>query len=269
MATKPVAAKVSKPAGSRFAFLERTQVTIGAIFSLLAVLAGYFVNTDSVQVLMSHLAKDDLASRAGTVLAPAASVLYEVEFRWLLVTLLVTAAVIAFLRGTRYNATEQLAVSSRTSKARWIEFGITGALAFEIVALLNGVQDAVALKVSLVSILVAAYLAWLYEREHAVTGKASKSLYSGALVLVAVPVLALVATMASTYFYAEVRSGWYAYAAAAVVSFGLIFMVRTARRVVLTKSAPQHAYFVNRKYTLISVVTKVALAVVIITGLLK
>lgn len=243
-------------------------MTLAAVFALLAVLAGYFVNTDSVQVLMGHLAKDELASRTGTVLAPAAHALYEVEFKWLLVTLLATAAIIAFLRGTRYYAQEQAGIKARVQRSRWIDFGITGALMFEIVALMNGLQDAVALKLSIVSILVAAYLAWVYERENAVTNKPSRSIYGATLVLIVLPVVVLAATMASTYFYSDVRSAWYAYAAAAVVGLGLILTVRMLNSA-KNRSSVGDYYFADRNYNILSAGTKVALAAVVITGLLK
>ena len=86
--TKPTAAKadVSKNAVStKSSFFSRPLVLLAGLYVLLAVAAGYLVNSVSAQVFLGHLAKDELASRAGTVLVPAATSVYEVEFRWLLV----------------------------------------------------------------------------------------------------------------------------------------------------------------------------------------
>lgn len=225
------------------------------------------MNTASAQVLLGHLAKDELASRAGTVLAPAATALYEVEFRWLLVALLVAAAVIAVLRGTRYKALEDAGIKNRVQPLRWIEFAVTGALAFEIVALLNGLQDAVALKLGMLSIVLAALLAWLFERENAATGKPTKSIYVASALAVTFPVLALLVTMYGTNVYGMERSPWYAYAAAAVVSAGLLLTVRSVRNAFKVRNGAHDYASVDRNYTRISVATKVALAVVLIVGL--
>jgi hypothetical protein len=253
---------VRKTSNSKFAFLRRGQVLLGGLFAALAVAAGFFMTNDSAQVFVGHLAKDELASRAGTVLAPAAHVLYEVEFRWLVVALLVVSAVIAILRGTRYKVIEDAGIKYRVQPLRWIDFAITGALAFEIAALLNGLQDAVALKASMVSIGLAALFAWVYERENAATGKPARVSYIASVIAVLVPVFALLATMVATNVYGVVRSPWYAYAAAAVVSISLLWTVRKQ----LTASASNY-FFTDRSYNRVSVLTKVTLAVILIAGL--
>lgn len=260
-------ATASKAASTRLSLFKRPQILIAGLYAALAVAAGLLMNTASAQVLLGHLAKDELASRAGTVLAPAATSLYEVEFRWLLVALLVAAAVIAVLRGTRYKALEDAGIKARVQPLRWVEFAVTGAIAFEIAALLNGLQDAMALKLSMLSIVLAALLAWLFERENAATGKPTKSIYVASALAAALPVVALLVTMYGTYVYGMERSPWYAYAAAAVVSLGLLVTVRSVRNAFKTHNGAHDYVFVDRNYNRISVVTKVALAVVLIVGL--
>lgn len=266
---KAVVAKSSKPAtnSSRTALLRRPQVIASALYGGLAVAAGMLMNTDSAQIFIGHLSKDELASRASTVLAPAATSVVELEFRWLLVGLLVTAAFIALLRGTRYAQQELNGLKSRVQKLRWIELGVTGALAFQIVALLNGLQDLVALKLSLVSIIAAAFFGWLFERENAATGKPSRSLYLASAVAVIAPVLALIGTMFATYVYGIERSPWYAYAAAAVVSVWLLVTIRSIRTNLLRRNSPQNYVAVDRSYNRLSMLAKVALAIVLISGL--
>lgn len=246
------------------AVLQRPQVLLGGLFAALAVAAGFLMSTNSVQVLLGHLTKDELASRAGTVLAPAAHVLYEIEFRWLVVSFLVAAAVLAVLRGTRYFAAENAGIKNRVQPLRWIDYAVTGALAFEIAALLNGLQDLVALKMSIVAILVAAYLGWVFEREKAVNGKPARSVYTASAVLTVVPVASLVVTMFATNLYGMVRSPWYAYAAALIAA---VYLLLTAR---MQWNAYKKAYefaFVNRNYNRLAVVSKLALAAVLIFGL--
>lgn len=260
----PVAKTVVAKSGNKLEFLSRTQTRLGALFGLLAIAAGFLMNTTSAQVLLGHLTKDELASQAGTVLAPAAHVLHDAEFRWLLVALLSISAVIAVLRGTKYYAREQAGIKARISSARWIDFAITGALSFHIVALLNGLQDAVALKFAAVSIILAAFLAWVFERENAATKKPARAVYIASAVAITVPIVLLVATMYSTYVYGLVRSPWYAYVAAIVVSVGLLVTVRGVWKA--TKQQLTYAA-TDKKYNLVSAGTKVALAAVLIAGL--
>ena len=268
--TKPTAAKadVSKNAVStKSSFFSRPLVLLAGLYVLLAVAAGYFVNSVSAQVFLGHLAKDELASRAGTVLVPAATAVYEVEFRWLLVVLFGVSAVIALLRATRYRAAEEAGIKNRVQPMRWVEFAITGALAFEIVALLNGLQDLVALKLSLISIAFAALLAWMFERENAASRKPAKALYIAAAVAVILPVAALLVSMYGTYVYGMERSPWYAYAAAIVVSVGLLVTVRSVWNDFKKRGATYSYAVIDRNYNRISVVTKLALAVVVVVGL--
>ncbi len=252
--------------------LNRLQVQLGIVFAVLAGLAAYFMNTTSVQVLLGHLTKDELASTAGTVLAPAAHVLYEVEFRWLAVGFLVLAAVVAILRGTKYLAKDQAAVTNKVSSLRWIDYAVTTSVAFSIAALLNGVQDLIALKLSAIAILISAYLAWVFERENAATGKPTRGIYAVSAVLAVLPVVFLVITMISTYIFGTdgasvaVRSPWYAYAAAAVVSISLL----ATTRIQWNGFKRQYDFaFVNRNLSRILVVSKLLLAVILIVGLQK
>ena len=265
--TTAKAAKVSKPASTRLSFLKRPQVIAAGIYGLLAVAAGMLMNNDSVQFLLGHLTKDELASSAGTVLAPAATSVAEFEYRWLLVGLLVTAAVIALLRGTRYAKQETEGLKSHVQALRWVEFGVTGALAFQLAALLNGMQDLMALKISCISIVAAAFFGWMFERENAATGKPSKALYYASAAAVVVPVLALVGTMYGTYVYGMERSPWYAYAAAAVVSVWLLVTVRSIWTNFLRRNSSHNYVVVDRNYNRLSMLSKVLLAAVLITGL--
>lgn len=262
-----VAAKATKPVVTtgKLAFLKRPQVVHGVILAAVAALAGVLINTFSAQVLLGHLAKDELASRAGTVLAPAAHVLYDVEIRWLLVVLLAFGAVFAVLRGTRLKAKDEAGLAARVQPLRWIDVAVTGALSFEIVALLNGLQDAVALKLAMVSILLAAYFAWIYEREQAATGKPSRAILIASQVTTWIPILVLATTMLGSYVYGVVRSPWYAYAAAVVLTIGLAATPRNLKKLTGIGKSGYAAF--DKLLNTQSLILKVVFAAVLIIGL--
>lgn len=264
-AKKPAAKAEVKKASVAATSFNRPFVLTGLVFAVLAGLAGFFMKGDSAQVFLGHLTKNELASSAGTVLASAAHPLYEIEFRWLLVVLLGVSAIFAVLRGSRWQAREIAGTKTGVQVTRWIDFAVTGAIMFEIVALLNGLQDVVALKLGMLSIALTAYFAWMYERENAATGKPARASLIGAQLAVVVPVLALAATLYGTFVYGIVRSPWYAYAALAAF---VLWLVSTIVRLKRTPATSKQGYLaINNRYNVESVLVKVALAVILIIGL--
>lgn len=240
-------------------------VLIGAAFAILAGLAGYFMKNDSAQVFLGHLTKNELASTAGTVFAAAAHPLYEIEFRWLVVALLGVSALLTLLRATKWQAVEVAGAKVGVQPTRWIDFAITGALMFEIVALLNGLQDLVALKFGILSIALLAYFAWMYERENAVTGKPARASLIGAQLAALVPVLMLGVTLYGTFMYGMIRSPWYAYAALATF---VIWLAVVARNLKQTPQVSKQGYLaIDKSYNVYATLAKIALAVILIVGL--
>lgn len=261
----PVKAEATKKSVVTTGTFNRPFVLVGLAFAVLAGLAGYFMKGDSAQVFLGHVAKNELASTAGTVFASAAHPLYEIEFRWLLVVLLGVSAVFAIVRGTRWQAAETAGIKAGVQPTRWIDFAVTGALMFEVVALLNGLQDAIALKFGILSIALTAYFAWMYERENAATGKPARASLVGAQLAALVPVLALLATLYGTFVYGIIRSPWYAYAAFAAF---VVWLALTARNLKQTPQLSKQGYqAIDKAYNVQSVLVKVALAVILIVGL--
>lgn len=267
--TKPVVKATAKAevkkTSVRTRNINRPFILTGLAFAILAGLAGFFMKGNSVQVFLGHLAKNELASTTTTVFAAAAHPLYEIEFRWLVVVLLGVSALFAIVRGTRWQAREVAGVKTGVQATRWIDFAVTGAIMYEIVALLNGLQDAVALKLGMLSVVLTAYFAWMYERENAATGKPARASLIGAQLAALVPVLALLATVFGTYVYGIVRAPWYAYAALVVFVLWLVSVVVRVKR---TPAAGKQNYLsIDKAYNVQSVLVKVALAVILIVGL--
>ena len=264
---KPAArAEAKKPAVTKTAATWHSGFVFAAVVMVVqAVVAALYMKLDSAQVFLGHLTKNELASTNGTVLAPAAHPLYEVEFRWLLVVLLGVSAIFAVLRGTRYFKRELAGIQAQVQPLRWLDFAITGAIMFEIVALLNGLQDAVALKLGMISIAASAYFAWRYERENAVTGKPAKATRVASYLTAGLPVLALLVTMYGTYMYGIVRSPWYAYAAAAVFVLGLVATPRSLNKL---RTIGKHDYVTfDKTLNVQNLLVKIAFAVILIVGL--
>jgi hypothetical protein len=244
---------------------NRGFVFAGVILAVQAVLSVVLMKADSAQVFLGHLTKNELASRAGTVLAPAAHPFYEFEIRWVLAVVLGVSAIFAVLRGTKFLAVERAGLKSRVQKFRWLDIAVTYALVFELVALLNGVQDLIAIKLGMIAIALGAYFAWMHERQNTVSDKAGKANLVAASISFAVPVLAVIGTMWGTVVYGLVRSPWYAYAAAALLALGLLAVLLNLKR--SANVSEQYYAKLDSMYNVQSLVVKVLLGVALIVGL--
>lgn len=247
--------------------VDNTKPFIPAAIVLLALagFAAYFMKATTVQVFLGHLTKNELASTASTVLVAAAQPLCEVGIKWTLVGLLVISAVLVVLRATVWSAKENSGIKNGVQPMRWVDFGLTAAVAFQVTALVGGIQDFVALKLGAFVVVLLAYFAWQYERENAATGKPAKASLWGAKLSGLVVSLMLVATLAGTVVYGHVRSPWYAYALAAVF---VAWLGATLYKLARTTKIGKHDYpSFDKSYDTISLIAKVVFAVVLIVGL--
>lgn len=259
--TTPVAAKPARKAAKNA--LTLWHLVSGIVLALLAVIAGLFVKTTYATLTLGHVAKDDLASKATTVFAPAQQGWYDIDLRWALVAVLGVAALAGLLRGTVLRTKEQAAVARSVNAWRWVSIALTFGLLTGLVALLVGVREALTLKLIVLSVVAGAVFGWLAEREKAGADRQTRALGIGSVAAFAVAALSVGSYLLNTWIYGLVRYPWYAYVAAGVVTIGLLAIVLTQRR--LVRGAPFAK--VERNYAAISLVTAAALAVTVILGL--
>ena len=117
----------------------------------------------------------------------------------------------------------------------------------------------------MLAIALTAYFAWMYERENAVTGKPARASLIGSQVAAAVPIIALVATMWSTYFYGMVRSPWYAYAAGAAFVIWLWTIQFNLKKTPV--AGKQNYASIDKSYNVLAFLARTTVAVVLIVGL--
>jgi Heliorhodopsin len=235
----------------------------------LAVAAWFVMNTAAFPLTVGHLAKNELASVETTVFSPAVHAVYDLQVRYILIALLVISAIVpaivVFKKAKQYNQD----LKDKVNPWRWIDMAITGAITVELVALLNGVHDLMALKVYGLATALAAMIAWLVERERSQAGKAPKITPILAVVAVLLPWLVVAQSLIATYFYGMVRAQWFVYAASAIVLLGTLDVILNSTMRYKGKKQWQDYVFVERNFVATSFVTKVALAAILIVGLAK
>lgn len=245
--------------------LELQRISVG-VFILLALLAGYFMKSTTINTTLGYLTHDDLASKTSTVFAPAVHGIYDVNLRWVVVVIMVLSAVLPLLWTFRWRRQYEVNIDAEAMPQRWIDYAITSALMVETVALLSGIHDIMTLKVLAGMIVLSGGLAWLADRENRLADKAKWSAYVFSFVAGALPWVMIAVTAIATYFYGMIRSPWYVYALYAAVLLGFILTAWVQRR--HYKRANQWKFgMVERNYTLINLLTKAAFAIILIVGL--
>lgn len=249
--------------------IRRLLIIASSLYALLAIVAGVIMKGASYELTVGYLTKDELASKASTVLAPAIHVLYDVEIRWIVVALLVLSLVAPILYLTSLEKRYGAALKGRVLSWRWIDLAVTGAIVTETVALLNGIQDIMVLKLLAGLVVIGCILAWISEKQNENASAPVWNTYITSLISWSLPWLLIIVYMIGTMFYGMARSPWYVYAAslAALGGFGLLAW----------NQYNQHRRFKNwkdylvveRNFLVINMLAKVVFVAILVIGLHK
>lgn len=241
------------------------------LFLLLAVAAATLMNAHTSVFALGYMVRDQIASQlAGSnVFAPAARTLWEVQTKWLLVTLLVVSALFSLLMLTRARARFEQGVKNGVQPLRWFELGITSFLIIELVALLSGINNVVTLKLMGGLLIATCGFSWLAERQNQNAKAPVRSAYGLSVFTGVMPWIVLAVTAVSTLLYGMIRAPWYVYALYAVTLAGFTAIGLNQLQQLRQRTAWKNTGYVERNYALIGVVTKLLIAVVLIAGLQK
>ncbi len=238
------------------------------VFAALAVLAGVLMSSASYPVSIGYQAKDALVSlTAGkTAFVHGNQNLFDIEVRWLVVTILGLAAVFSLLIATRLRAKYEATLTDGVSSMRWIGWGITAALMVETVALLSGVSDILTLKLIAGLMLVTCALAWVAEKRNKQAGRPAWSEFVVSLFTGSLPWMLIGGYAIATWVWGLIRYPWYVYALYAALLVGFITLTFTQYKRI---NGWKNTLIVERNYLLIGLVTKVAFAVILILAFQK
>jgi len=246
--------------------LRSLHVIAAGLFILLALAAGMFMKSTSYSLTLGHLAKDELASTSSTVLAPAVQAIYDVELRWVVVGILLLSLVFPILYLTKLQSryTDYLQ-KTRMLPLRWIDLAITGALMTEVVALVSGVSDIPTLKLIGGLVATTALLGLIAERQNNNVATPVRSAYYVSLFTGLLPWAFVAAYAVSTVVYGTASVTWYVYALYTAVLGGYLLQARNQHM----ENGGGNYLVVERNYIVISMLTKVAFAAILIVGLAR
>lgn len=269
---KVVAAKAVKRSptlANEVSGLKKILVVSAALYIALAAIAGTYMAAATYQLTVGYLTKDELTSQASTVFGPATRVVFDIELRWVIVTLMLLSAVLPILYLTKLQRAYSERLKGRVLAWRWINFAVTGALMVEVTALLSGVQDIGTLKLAGGLVALAAVFSWLSERQNEDTVRPSWGALNASIVSLILSGTLIGVYAVNTLLYGMVRSPWYVYALYGVllVSFSL-FAVNQINQHRRFRSWKNY-HVVERNHLVISMLSKTVFAVILIIGLLK
>ena len=150
---------------------------------------------------------------------------------------------------------------------RWFDLGITGALIMEVVALLSGVNDLMVLKMVGGAVFVTGMLGLIAERQNNSTSKPVWSAYLTSLFSGVLPWFLIASYAVGTVVYGSVRAPWYVYAVYAAFAGGWLLIAANEHKQYRKVGAWANYMVVERNYVVLSLLTKVAFAAILIAGL--
>jgi len=249
--------------------IQRLQQMSVVVYVGLAIVAGWLMSGASYQLTVSYLAKDNLASKTNTVFAPASHALFDVQLKWLVVIIMLLAAVVPYLYLMQLQKNYLQGLKNKVLPLRWLDMAVTSALMVEVIALLSGIQDIFVLKLIAGLMVVTCALGYLAEKQNADSKKPVWPTFIVSLATGSLPWILIGVAALATPFYSAVRAPWYVYGLyiSSLGSFALFAknQVRNYKKVGKWKDY----LFVERNYLAISFFAKVAFAVILIMGLSK
>ncbi len=246
--------------------LRALHMISAGLFALIALAVGYFMKDTTFNLWLTHITRDDLASRGVTVFAPAVHSIYDLNLRWVTVGLLVFSAILPLLWASRWKRQYTVNLEAEAMPQRWADLAVTSAVMVSVVAILSGYHDVMTLKLLGGLMVVTCLLGWLADKQNRKAVKPDWSAYAISVVTGVLPWLLIAVSAVTTYMFGLVRSPWYVYALYAVTLLGFGALAFNQRQ--HYRRANQWKYeVVERNYVLINLAVKAAFALVLLAGL--
>jgi hypothetical protein len=164
--TKAAITKVSKTNQKSWQVsLRYWNIGLAIIFVLQAIAIFLIGKAVTLPVVTNYLTNDALASKAAghTVLAPAVRQLFDFDIRYLILVFLLVSAITYALIATVWRTKYEAGLQKKSNAIRWIQQGLTAALMFVLISMLNGIYAATALLAVVVLVGVIHFLGFFGE----------------------------------------------------------------------------------------------------------
>lgn len=267
-AEKPL--KTSAPAATQnTGILQKIYAISVAVYVAIFAAAAFLMGNKSYQLSIGYWTRDELASKATTVFAPASQGLFDLQLRWIVMAIALLSVVMPVLYLTRLKSYHQKAMKNKVLPTRWLDMAVVAAIMLETVAVVSGVLDIGTLKLVGGLMVVTMVLGWMAEKRTAEAGRPATAKYYLGMVtgLLSWVLIALYAI--ATPIYGGVRSPWYVYALYVVMLAGAGLMGSNQLKGLKKQGKQTNYEVVEQNYATLTLLTRMAFAVVLIIGLMK
>lgn len=257
-----VSKKSTKKPADRKTVLRRLNLT-SALFGLLgAVAAGLLMNTTSYQFLTGLLTTNPLTGG----LAPAVHAVWDVELRWIVVTILLLSSLVPLLAATRARKKYEAALDSKVMKWRWIDTAVIGSLIVATIALLSGVQDIMTLVLIGGFVWLSAALGLMAEKQNAGATRSYRGAFTIGMFANALPWLLILVYALGTSIWGMTHNSWAVYGVyitTLLCGFGMV----SAQRAYIDR---KNDYDVSeQRYLVYGILSKVTFVLLLVLGFKK
>lgn len=228
-----------------------------------ALIAGVvlFMKKSYLDVTIPYVVKDPFNPAS---LAPASRHFYTIDLRILVIAGLGLSLILPALYLTKLKNYYKSALEKKFNSLHWFDSALVGAVMMEVVALLSGWSDIVALKLFISLVFGLAIFGWLREK-HVSVAKEDDTRYEVVTNLISLFILILLAfTAVTSVIYGLDFNKWYVYILYGGVGGALMAYGINCHRVVRQGYAKT-----ERNNLIINLLTRFGFAIVLIAGLMK
>lgn len=249
--------------------IKKLNIASAIVSAVFAVAIGVLLVTTTVDLALSFMTRDELASTKTVVLAPGAETIVTVQLRYLLAGIFAVTAILSLLLATKLRSRYVSTLKAKISGFRWLLIGVSSALLLEFVSLLAGVNDAMELKLIGGLVLTTSLLGWLSERENAESKTPKYLAYTASIFTGVLAWLPLVGSLFGTSFYGIQNFGWYVYALSAVLLVGFIAFAVNQYFHLSGRKGWKEYLFIERNYLAVDLAIKFVFGAIVLIALHK
>jgi hypothetical protein len=196
------------------------------VYLIVALVIIKFMSPASFQISANYLTSNPLLSYFSTSFTSASHVIWNIQFRWALVTLMglsiIAPAIGVYIIKNNFKKID-------LNKYRLTDWVVSSSLVMVIIALLSGISDLVTLVLIVCLNLLAYSFFWLMLSDIDPNKSLKEIIYKISIVAKIVLWLVIAYYAINTWVYGEIRSPWYVYITYVIGLLNLALIIYTSR----------------------------------------
>jgi hypothetical protein len=247
--------------------IKKINILTAGISAVIAVVSAVLLSAPNLNMNISYMTRDALATGNEVVLAPAIKTVFSPSGHYVLAGIFAVSAIISLLLATRLKNSYDQSLKTGASGYRWVLIGVSAALLLEFVSVLAGINDSMVLKLIGGMILITTILGWLSDRENSDKKSGTKWLaYVVSLFTGAVAWAPLLGSLFGTWFWGLERFGWHIYALSATLFIGFTLYALMQYFKLSGRKGWKEYLFIERNFLTVDLTVKVVVGIILVAA---